>query len=91
MNYNIYRGEHAGKRIETTKFQAFIAEVQAVCEKHGISLSHSQGGFILEPYNLSSFVEIADALVFWHDGLRMAPVPCIDEDAELLDAREIQL
>lgn len=43
----------ASEEIEDQRIDAFIAEVIAVCKRHGFSIAHedSQGGFLIERFD----------------------------------------
>ena len=42
-----------GERVESEKVDAFIAEIVAVCKRHGMSISHEDGhgGFLIGAFN----------------------------------------
>lgn len=42
-----------GERVENPAIDAFLADIEAVCQKHQMSISHEDGGgaFIIRPYN----------------------------------------
>lgn len=55
----------AGRNIETTEIDDFIAEILEVCKKHGLSISHEDGhgAFEIERYCEGN----ANSLRYAHD------------------------
>lgn len=44
---------HRDKYIHSKEVTAFVKEIEGVCKKHNLSISHEdyQGGFIIEPFD----------------------------------------
>ena len=54
------------ERIETPEnIVNFFDEIEAVCKKYGLSISHEdgEGGFIIEPFNEGNIKRFRDALL----------------------------
>lgn len=58
----------ASKKIENEKVDAFLAEVWAVCEKHGLALSHEDAHGAFEVVNIDPGYR--DWLMAAHDATR---------------------
>jgi hypothetical protein len=55
MSYERYVRE-TKRRTRVPEIDAFIAEIEAVCKKHGLGISHEDvhGAFVIEAYNEDS-------------------------------------
>lgn len=50
-----------GRRVENPKIDAFLAEIEEVCKKHGFHISHEdgQGAFEIVNYEVGSWIDAA--------------------------------
>lgn len=51
------------KKVNNEKIKVFLDDIEAVCRKHGLSISHEdyQGGFVIEKFSLKNMTWLKNA------------------------------
>jgi hypothetical protein len=86
-----------GRQVENPRIDAFLAEIETVCERHGLSISHEDGhgAFEVVDYDEGGGAEAAhDCTSSAASAQRVEPVPPVTEIAvppEVLAALQSQL